>query len=1264
MAVVGSADIIVRAITTGVKKDIERGFSGLSGVGARSGRQLGNSLTRAFRSAVNQKSNGLTRLRDEIQQLYPEADAAAKNFTRLMRVGYVLQGAIGAVGGSVGALGGGLISLVGAAGGAAASLAVLGPIVTSFGLAMAAARLALGGIDKALTEASKSAGGAAKNTQAIEEAQRSLARVIESSNERIVGANKRLERAQTALNQAFEDGREQIQQLNFDAEDAAISEAKAALELERARETLLRVQDLPPNSRARREAELAYAEADLSYRRAIDTNADLAKEQERLAAKGVEGTDAVINAREELASAEEDLATTLRDTAREQEDAQRALQRALTETGAAGASAYNKLNEAQQDFVDYLLALKPLVDELKNSISQELLPELQTAIQNIVDGAFPSFKVGLAEVADALGDAAITFSTAFQDSSNIALLDEIFNNAAVSIRKFGDISKPALGAVLALLVGIDPLAQRFLDWIIESTEEFEKFLKSPDGQESVTYFFQEAGNQAARFGQIAGNAFIGLSKVIFDSFKPGSGADTLLTYFEKVSASFANADPTKLNFLLAGTSENAVKLFDALGDVFGILLQIGAMPEVGQFWDALSGSAAEFAYMLREAVKTAPALGELISTFVRIFAIFADSGQAIAFLGTLQNIAGAFLKIAEDMKPFLDTIGPLIGTISAVTLAFGLLGTAFSVMAGFAGIASGGLGTLIGLLTGTAGAASAAAAAQTGATAATAGLGLALKTAFLTNPIGLAITGIVAAGAGLLALFQGIKQERIDKSVNAISVELRGAADSQKIWNNALLTLPDGRYKEALSGVNGLKNGIEGLNKSVSNGSTDWRTYKVDQDKVGQNQATTEALGSIGKALADLATNDIAAAKSAFQEMAKANDLSNKEISTALENMPEFKQALADQAAQYGINIIGTDGLIDSQEALNFAMDRGKIKSIQLAEAAEEESRRHNAAMQEKISKMSEAALSNSKYFDSLKESYKEGEFNLKTYLNNSQTRLETAQKLVAVKAKLIARGATDEMLNMVDSLGDNALKGAQDMLALTDLEFGKIVSNSQQAGFLASKEFANGMTQQQPLIKQVAAKMGSTASSQLIEELSSAKNLTDMQNIASRWASALSSIKPTITTIVKADTSQAQTAISNLANSSIRMTLPDGTTKTIGLFQYLKQYQGFASGGLVTGPGSSTSDSIMARLSNGEFVVNAAATSKYLPLLKEINGGKYAKQQGRYASGGIVEQQASKLMSPNINMTINPPAGMDERVLAKQISKELALQLRKGSIA
>lgn len=76
----------------------------------------------------------------------------------------------------------------------------------------------------------------------------------------------------------------------------------------------------------------------------------------------------------------------------------------------------------------------------------------------------------------------------------------------------------------------------------------------------------------------------------------------------------------------------------------------------------------------------------------------------------------------------------------------------------------------------------------------------------------------------------------------------------------------------------------------------------------------------------------------------------------------------------------------------------------------------------------------------------------------------------------------------------------------------------------------------------------------------------------------------------------------------------------------------GFAEGGHVSGPGTGTSDSIPAMLSNGEFVVNAKATAANRPVLEAINAGKAPK----FATGGIVSRSA---FSSTTNNTINVSA-------------------------
>jgi hypothetical protein len=64
------------------------------------------------------------------------------------------------------------------------------------------------------------------------------------------------------------------------------------------------------------------------------------------------------------------------------------------------------------------------------------------------------------------------------------------------------------------------------------------------------------------------------------------------------------------------------------------------------------------------------------------------------------------------------------------------------------------------------------------------------------------------------------------------------------------------------------------------------------------------------------------------------------------------------------------------------------------------------------------------------------------------------------------------------------------------------------------------------------------------------------------------------------------------------------------------------AEGGLITGKGSGTSDSIFAMLSNGEFVINAKATKANLSILKQINSytGSGSVSKAEYDSNLSIE--------------------------------------------
>ncbi len=103
---------------------------------------------------------------------------------------------------------------------------------------------------------------------------------------------------------------------------------------------------------------------------------------------------------------------------------------------------------------------------------------------------------------------------------------------------------------------------------------------------------------------------------------------------------------------------------------------------------------------------------------------------------------------------------------------------------------------------------------------------------------------------------------------------------------------------------------------------------------------------------------------------------------------------------------------------------------------------------------------------------------------------------------------------------------------------------------------------------------------------------------------------------------------------------------------------KGFSRGGLVDGPGTDTSDSIPARLSRREFVVNARATRRHLPELVAMNGG-IGNGGDRFAGGGLVGGIESvwgsvKHAGEDVMSALTDPGAMLGRLVAKVMGSSL----------
>lgn len=93
------------------------------------------------------------------------------------------------------------------------------------------------------------------------------------------------------------------------------------------------------------------------------------------------------------------------------------------------------------------------------------------------------------------------------------------------------------------------------------------------------------------------------------------------------------------------------------------------------------------------------------------------------------------------------------------------------------------------------------------------------------------------------------------------------------------------------------------------------------------------------------------------------------------------------------------------------------------------------------------------------------------------------------------------------------------------------------------------------------------------------------------------------------------------------------GLAAISAVFPKILSFVGFADGGFVSGPGTSRSDSIPAMLSNGEFVVNAAATRRNRALLEAIN----SNDRTPVSAGRGTSSSPAIAAAPTVNLYEDP---------------------------
>lgn len=745
MAIVGSAFVTVRALTNKFVPDLNRGLSGISNVGSRIGQEFGKS----FGTAVTPEVLG------KLNQLTAQLERSRVEFRRLNNAARFLGPALTGLVGIIGALGGGLIVLGAALGSAARSLVVLPAGFLAVATAAITTRVALGGVGQALQAANQAATGSVAANRAQEaalkrvtDARLKLKRLLEeeapaelaAARERAADAARSAadallsaERSQRSYNEAQfatleatnavtaarEQAVEKLQQLRFQVEGAAISEARARLEFEKARDSLQAVQDLPPNSRARQEAELAFAQAELNLRKAIDSNADLKKEEQAATQAGVEGSEEVRSAKEALATAQQREADLAIDTARAFQRAAEA-QRDAAQAAAAAASggtverelnrriaeAREALREAEKAAADaasggldaYAQAIKDLspeaiafVEFLRDSREEFLkfraaagvllFPALTSALQTFLD-AGDELRPILTETGGIVGQFADNLSTALFTGEGFERLKNVFGTNNDLLDNLSTAAVNLASAFLVILEAAEPLITAFGEWAASSSLSFLEDLTSESSTLSET--LDNAQRNFENLAGVIGTFFEALGVIGATINEEGGAADTLLGGLQTRADDFLAtmqrmAGDGSLDDLFQGLSNNFLLLFDAVSEIGGALLEIGATQGITDLLNSLTGpdgaiqTFKNIGLALTEGENSPVAgLGKFIQNFALLIQNLTESGALTAFFDTLNLILEEVIAFTETdlFKSIIEDIGPLIAQGAAIGLAF------------------------------------------------------------------------------------------------------------------------------------------------------------------------------------------------------------------------------------------------------------------------------------------------------------------------------------------------------------------------------------------------------------------------------------------------------------------------------------------------------------------------------------------------------------------------------------------------------------------
>ena len=845
------------------------------------------------------------------------------------------------------------------------------------------------------------------------------------------------------------------------------------------------------------------------------------------------------------------------------------------------AEAMKGLSPAAQGFVEKVIDLRGEFKSLRDSAATGLFPGLTEALGTLATKTFPTLRNVLRETGEAMGDVARSLAGSFSTPTFLTNLNDVGSQNAEVLRTLGAALGDAAAAFIALTDASSSVTQRFADWVAKGAESARISAEAGNQAGTLGTRLNKAGDIAALIGDIIGN----LSEGIYDlGVAAGPTGTNLLRAFNRAAEGMANytdkqENVDRLDDYFGKTETNFLAISSMLKELGAAFLRLGENPGVGKAAEAIEDIIPSLERALEAGTNNIPKIVKVVGTLLEIFADISESFVVTAVVNVFDALATALKAVIEaPVLGFLAKLALAMGVLVAVMTRvagvgaklFGVRGVMTLMSAGRAFKTGGIEGMALALdKTDKAGRRAGDGVRYFGAAAGGAHRGVS-RLGQTIAPVGSAFASfgrgaregfeeaargadgaitrmdrVRAAGRGLL---------RVGPTVAAVGVLASGAADKVGLSNTAMLTAAGsiaGPWGAAAGAVAGFTMDIVSRNKQVAEEAAKLRGETERIVKFGSSSEQSSALIANQEKLAKLR-----------EDLAKRNDDSG-----------------ATQLAR-GVGLFGGNkGAIEKE-----------IK------AAEKAGRDIKAAFERGTSDIN-VKIGFEQAVDDFGAFVKDVQANAKGGLTldiKTQVGRDTFAQISNLGAAANAAGgpAIDQFRNKVTALAGDlgitstaatilANKAAGLGASVAGLPPGKTIKIDaktedalRKAGF-TSKEIQK--------IKDKSIKVNA-------ETDRARQKAKDVEKYINGRSGSID---------VTANTDRAKASVSSFRTSK----LFNPIQQVINVIRNVTEKKK-ASGGLIVGPGTGTSDSISTALSNGEYVIRASQTAKHRQLLDAINSG------------------------------------------------------------